>query len=126
MGTISFKFSFGGLGFADVASNGITWEVAEKNDLGIDLALFNDKFTATIDYFDEKRTGIYMVRNYLPQIVGLNGHNPAANVGAVSSKVFTSIIAKIKINKITIIPIVSYTSGQILITFVNTSLQIFS
>ena len=41
-------------------------------------------------------------------------------------KVFTSIIAKIKINKITIIPIVSYTSGQILITFVNTSLQIFS
>ena len=80
--------SFGGLGFADVASNGITWEVAEKNDLGIDLALFNDKFTATIDYFDEKRTGIYMVRNYLPQIVGLNGHNPAANVGAVSSKGF--------------------------------------
>ena len=29
-----------------------------------------------------------MVRNYLPQIVGLNGHNPAANVGAVSSKGF--------------------------------------
>lgn len=82
------SYSFGGLGFADVASNGITWEVAEKNDLGIDLALFNDKFTATIDYFDEKRTGIYMVRNYLPQIVGLNGHNPAANVGAVSSKGF--------------------------------------
>ena len=50
--------------------------------------MFNDKFTATIDYFDEKRTGIYMVRNYLPQIVGLNGHNPAANVGAVSSKGF--------------------------------------
>ncbi len=25
---------------------------------------------------------------YLPQIVGLNGHNPAANVGAVSSKGF--------------------------------------
>ena len=82
------SYSFGGLGFADVASNGITWEVAEKNDLGIDLALFNDKFTATIDYFDEKRTGIYMVRNYLPRIVGLNGHNPAANVGAVSSKGF--------------------------------------
>ena len=82
------SYSFGGLGFGDVASNGITWEVAEKNDLGIDLALFNDKFTATIDYFDEKRTGIYMVRNYLPQIVGLNGHNPAANVGAVSSKGF--------------------------------------
>ena len=40
------SYSFGGLGFADVASNGITWEVAEKNDLGIDLALFNDKFIA--------------------------------------------------------------------------------
>ena len=59
------SYSVCGLGFADVASNGITWEVAEKNDLGIDLALFNDKFTATIDYFDEKRTGIYMVRKLL-------------------------------------------------------------
>lgn len=48
-----------------MASNNITWGVAEKNDLGIDLALLNDGFTATIDYSDEKRTGIYMVRNYL-------------------------------------------------------------
>ncbi|MCS3210094.1 TonB-dependent receptor [Bacteroides thetaiotaomicron] len=41
-----------------MASNGITWEVATKDDLGIDLSLFNDKFTATVDYFHEKRTGI--------------------------------------------------------------------
>ena len=37
-----------------MASNGITWEVATKDDLGIDLSLFNDKFTATVDYFHEK------------------------------------------------------------------------
>ncbi len=30
LGTIWKSYSFGGLGFADVASNGITWEVAEK------------------------------------------------------------------------------------------------
>ncbi|MCS2309399.1 hypothetical protein NXX42_27260 [Bacteroides thetaiotaomicron] len=50
-----------------MASNDITWEIAEKNDLRYwTMALFDDKFTATIDYFDESRSGIYMERNYLP------------------------------------------------------------
>ena len=80
--------SYGGLSFSSVASNSVTWEVAEKQDLGIDLALFDDRFTATVDYFNEKRTGIFMVRNYLPQIVGLYGNNPSANVGAVRSEGF--------------------------------------
>lgn len=51
--------SFIGTHYTQMASNGITWEVATKDDLGIDLSLFNDKFTATVDYFHEKRTGIF-------------------------------------------------------------------
>ena len=59
-----------------------------QKDLGIDLALFNDKFTGTIDYFDEKREGIYMERKHLPAIVGHYGVNPSANVGAMRSRGF--------------------------------------
>ena len=52
------------------------------------MALFNDKFTATIDYFDESRSGIYMERAFLPGMVGLDGNKPYANVGEVNSKGF--------------------------------------
>ncbi|GAE86389.1 TonB-dependent receptor [Bacteroides reticulotermitis JCM 10512] len=79
--------SYTGTYYTQVASPGITWEIATKDDLGVDLSLFNDKLTATVDYFSEKRTGIYMRRQYLPEIVGL-GSQPRANVGVVTSKGF--------------------------------------
>ena len=79
--------SYGGMRYTQVASPDVTWEIATKNDLGVDFSLFGDKFTTNIDYFNEKREGIYMQRNYLPQMVGLES-NPSANVGAVRSKGF--------------------------------------
>ena len=57
--------------YRQVASESVTWEVATKNDIGIDLVLFNNKFSLTVDYFDEKRTGIYQERRFLPTTVGL-------------------------------------------------------
>jgi TonB-linked SusC/RagA family outer membrane protein len=78
--------------YRQVASESVTWEVATKNDIGIDLVLFNNKFSLTVDYFDEKRTGIYQERRFLPTTVGLeywdsNGWNyPKANVGSVTSR----------------------------------------
>lgn len=86
-GTSSYANSFSGTHYTQVASPYVTWEIATKDDAGIDLSLFHDNFSATIDYFHEKRTGIYMTRNYLPEITGLES-NPSANVGAVSSEGF--------------------------------------
>ena len=83
----TFRNEFSGLRYTQVASPYVTWEVATKNDLGIDLSLFNDRLIANVDYFDEKRKGIYMTRQYLPQMVGLES-SPKANVGAVQSKGF--------------------------------------
>ncbi len=79
--------SFSGAYYSQVASNGVTWEVAKKNDFGVDLVLFDNKFSLTWDYFSEKRTGIYMTRSYLPGIIGLES-TPKANVGSVTSKGF--------------------------------------
>lgn len=76
-----------GMYFSQVASPYVTWEVATKSDLGTDISLFHDSFQLTVDYFDEKREGIYMARNFLPLIVGLES-TPRANVGAVRSRGF--------------------------------------
>jgi TonB-linked SusC/RagA family outer membrane protein len=51
------------------------------------LALFKDKIIANLDFFNEQRTGIYMARNFLPAMVGLESV-PSANVGAVKSNGF--------------------------------------
>ena len=78
---------FGGAYYSQVASPYVTWEVALKKDLGLDIVLFNNKFSLTFDYFHEKRTGIYMSRSFLPAIAGLES-TPKANVGAVTSQGF--------------------------------------
>lgn len=82
------SYSFSGRTYEKIASDEVTWEVASKHDVGIDLALWNDRFTATVDYFHDTREGIYMTRNNLPNIVGLNGISPAANIGRIRSTGF--------------------------------------
>ena len=86
-GTMSYPREFNGIHYTQVASPYITWEIAVKDDIGVDFSLFDDKFSATIDYFSEKRTGIYMTRNFLPTITGLES-KPRANVGEVRSRGF--------------------------------------
>ncbi len=87
-GDLNSGFGYPGLTYTRVSSNNVTWEIARKHDLGFDLYLWGDKFGLTVDYFDEKREGIYMTRSYLPDMVGIQGENPAANVGSVKTKGF--------------------------------------
>lgn len=69
-----------------VASPYITWEITTKKDLGIDISLFNDKFSLTADYFDDRVEGIFMMRRYLPSMLGGLGTNPYANVGKTRNR----------------------------------------
>ena len=85
---LGYNKSYTVLAYTSLANNNVTWEIATKHDLGIDLALFKDKFGLTVDYFNEYREGIYMTRNYVSYMVGLNGLAPTANVGKVSSEGF--------------------------------------
>ncbi|MDD2312988.1 MAG: SusC/RagA family TonB-linked outer membrane protein, partial [Petrimonas sp.] len=87
-GDLNSAFGYPGLSYTRVSSNNVTWEIAKKHDLGIDLYLWGDKLGLTVDYFDEKRDGIYMVRSYLPDMVGIQGANPSANVGSVKTNGF--------------------------------------
>lgn len=76
-----------GVHYTQVASPNVTWEVARKVDLGFDLVAFANRFSLTMDYFHENRSGIFMQRNFLPEITGLES-TPWANVGAVKSEGF--------------------------------------
>jgi TonB-linked SusC/RagA family outer membrane protein len=87
-GDLNSPFSYTGLTYTRVSSNNVTWEIAKKHNLGVDLYLMGDKFGLTVDYFDERREGIYMTRSYLSNMVGIQGTNPSANVGSVKTKGF--------------------------------------
>ncbi|MFD1771674.1 SusC/RagA family TonB-linked outer membrane protein [Sphingobacterium suaedae] len=76
-----------GMRYSSVASRNVSWEIAIKQDLGLDFSLLNDKFSGTIDLFDERREGIYMSRDFLPGFVGLET-NPSANIGEVEVRGF--------------------------------------
>lgn len=76
-----------GYHYSAMASPYVTWEVAKKNDLGIDLVVWRNRISLTMDYFHEKRTGIFMQRNHMPSELGLES-SPWANVGAMKSEGF--------------------------------------
>ncbi len=78
---------YGGMRYSNVASANVSWEISTKQDLGIDFSLFDDKLTGEVDYYKEKREGIYLGRDYLPWITGLES-TPSANVGIVKTEGF--------------------------------------
>lgn len=113
-------FGFGnfyqGYYYSQVASPYVTWEIAKKHNLGLDISLFGDKISGSVDFFKEDREGIYMQRNFLPAMVGLDS-KPKANVGKVSSKGFDGIIkVNQKIDKVhvTLRANMTYSKNEIL------------
>lgn len=82
-----WKLGEGGIRYSGLASPNVSWEVATKKDLGLDFNFFNGKIDGAVDYFWERRDGIYMQRNYLPWMSGLES-NPSANVGIVKVEGF--------------------------------------
>lgn len=87
-GDYNYSRSYPGINYTALASENVTWEIATKQDLGLDFSVFNDAFSGSIDYFYEHRSGIYMQRKYLSMMVGLGNITPSANVGEVEARGF--------------------------------------
>lgn len=65
-----------------------TWEKSKKMNIGVDLGLWNE-LSLSLDFFKEKRTGIFMQRQSVPSNLGFtSGSYPYANIGAVDNKGF--------------------------------------
>ncbi|MBL4561441.1 MAG: TonB-dependent receptor [Labilibaculum sp.] len=99
-GNYDYDRTYKGKYYSSLASPNVSWEIAIKQDLGLDFSLFKDQLSGAIDYFSENREGIYMVRNYLPWSVGVES-NPSANVGIVKVHGFDgNFILKQKIGNV--------------------------
>ena len=72
-----------GIGISRYANEDITWEVARKFDVGIEIGLW-DWISIQADYFREKRYNILMDRSSIPSTMGLQA-NLRTNVGEASS-----------------------------------------
>ncbi|MBL7696825.1 MAG: TonB-dependent receptor [Chitinophagaceae bacterium] len=67
-----------------IANTTIQWEVTTQTDIGLDLALMNNRLLFTADYYDKKTTDI-LVRVPLVSSYGV-GEAPFRNAGKVSNK----------------------------------------
>lgn len=83
-GDFGNDMEYTGYHYSQVASPGLSWEIAKKHNLGLDVSLLNGKFSLTVDIFKDTREEIFMQRHYLPQIIGLTSQ-PWANVGKMQS-----------------------------------------
>ena len=81
----------GSLGLGQVVNQGlmgnpdISWEVAKKQNYGIDVQLVKD-FNVAFDYFVENRSNILIQRGTVPEFQGVpQGNLPRVNMGLVDN-----------------------------------------
>ncbi|MDR3245953.1 MAG: TonB-dependent receptor [Prevotellaceae bacterium] len=80
---------FGGGGVSTVnetftGADNLAWEKETKANLGIEGRMIKDKLTFTIEFYQNKRDGIFQPRRQVPEYVGLI-NSPYGNVGAMKS-----------------------------------------
>lgn len=105
-----------GLYYQQVASEQLTWEMARKQDLGIEMNLWKNLFSITIDVFKERREKIYKQRSHLPAMVGVVSQ-PWANVGIMENQGFDAqfnVNRKIKAVEITMRGNITYFKNRVI------------
>ena len=71
----------------------LIWEESRKQDLGIDLKLFNDDLSIVFDLFKERRENILLKREHsIPSFLGYNPSAPYGNIGIIENKGFDGTI----------------------------------
>lgn len=83
-----FSMSYGGFYFDRYANPDISWETAEKYNLGIEMGFLKGQaLTFQMDFFKDLRENIYMRRENFPQTTGFQT-SIHGNVGKASSQGF--------------------------------------
>ena len=75
--------NIGGLTVGEYANNNVSWETSTKMNLGLDAHFFN-AIRLQLDYFKERREGIFVQRKSIPDYVGVTT-NPWSNVGKMKN-----------------------------------------
>ncbi|GEP91716.1 TonB-linked outer membrane protein, SusC/RagA family [Chitinophaga terrae (ex Kim and Jung 2007)] len=77
-------YSRNGVSLSRYADPNISWELAKKANLGLEIGLFG-KVDIQADIYSEKRSNILMTRTATPATMGLSAQ-PRANVGKAEAK----------------------------------------
>jgi TonB-linked SusC/RagA family outer membrane protein len=75
----------GGIREAVIGTEGLTWEKSTKDNLGLELGLFN-KLNFVVDVFRDNRKQILIERQSISPIVGYSGSTIYANMGEMVNK----------------------------------------
>lgn len=68
----------------NVGADNLIWEKALKSDLGIEAHLFRQKINLVVDFFQDRRNGIFQKREQVPDYIGAVTM-PYGNVGRMIS-----------------------------------------
>jgi TonB-linked SusC/RagA family outer membrane protein len=74
----------GGTSVGEYANNNVSWEVSTKANIGIEMSLYRS-LRLQLDYFYEKRDGIFVQRQSIPDYVGVTTM-PWSNVGKMQNR----------------------------------------
>ncbi|WP_225865506.1 SusC/RagA family TonB-linked outer membrane protein [Dyadobacter aurulentus] len=69
-GTTGQKF-VGGIATGNPGNPNVAWEEAIKTNIGLELGIW-DNLKLQVDYFNERRDGIYILQQSVPSVVGVN------------------------------------------------------
>ncbi len=70
----------------DLGNTNVTWEIGKKTNLGLDMKMFSNKFSLSLDLFRELRENIFTQRNTTPTMLGVGLSKE--NIGKVENKGF--------------------------------------
>ena len=66
-------------------SPGLSWEIEDKRNIGVDLGLWNNRVDISVDFFNDERSNILLQRRTVLNVAGFR-QNPWQNYGIVSNK----------------------------------------
>ncbi len=90
--------TWSGVGVSEYGDEDMSWEMATKTNVGLELGLLN-MIDLNVDYYWEYRSDIYLRRNSIPATTGIT-NLPYGNVGEMSNHgVDISLIINKKINE---------------------------
>lgn len=70
-----------------IGNDDVSWEVATKADVGLDLEMFDGHISLQADYFREHRDGILIQRGTVPEYSGYAGGTlPYGNIGEAKNR----------------------------------------
>jgi TonB-linked SusC/RagA family outer membrane protein len=73
-----------GITETSIGADNLMWEKSLKADFGIEGRLWNEQISFVVDFFDDRRDGIFQQRASIPQFAGLLAM-PYGNVGKMRS-----------------------------------------